>query len=137
MNKNYNIGHNLTLLVSACLLLSCAFSATTQAQSRPRADRAIASSQSQQESARLIIRRLPNLGANVIVDLYVDGKPTGSVEYGQTFEGSLPPGHHVLSVEATPRPADNTRTTIPVEVQAGETYSFTAVDNGSGRLALK
>jgi hypothetical protein len=137
MNRNYVVSRDLTLLVSACLLLSCIFTATAEAKSHRTVNRTTASNQSAQEPARLIIRRLPNLGVNVIVNVHVDGKPFGSVEYGQTFEGSLPPGRHVLSVEATPRPTYITQTNTPIDVQSGETYSFTAKDNGSGNLVLK
>ena len=138
MNENYKINRGLTVLINACLLLfSCALITPAEAKSQPAAERTTASNQPQPEAGRLIIRRLPNIGANVIVDLYVDGKPFGSVQYGETFDGSLPTGRHELSVEATPRPSDNTRTSMPIQVQGGETYTFTAEDNGSGKLVLK
>ena len=73
---------------------------------------------------------------HVIVDLFVDGAPFASVTYGQTLDATLPPGRHVLSVQATPGPTYITRTNTTVDAQRGETYIFTAEGNGSGNLVL-
>src|SRR5205807_9385623 len=67
----------------------------------PRSPHAVAPSQA---PARLIIRRNPNLGFNVIVRLWIDGQPAGSIGYGHTYDGFLTPGRHVLAVLATPSP---------------------------------
>src|ERR1700736_6480840 len=76
------------------------------------------------DSARLIIKRIPNLGNSVIVSVYLDGKPFASVGYGHTFEGSLPPGKHVLSVRATPNPKYVTKRKITLDAKSGQTYAF-------------
>src|SRR5207248_11035556 len=68
----------------------------------PRSPHAVAPSQA---PARLIIRRNPNLGVNVIVRLWIDGKPAGSIGYGHTYEGILTPGRHVLAVLASRSPS--------------------------------
>jgi len=138
MKQNKNINRSITMLLSAGLLSVGGFGATAEAKSYRTVNEATTSTQSAAEApGRLVIRRLANLGANVIIDLYVDGTPLGSVEYGQTFDKSLSPGRHVLSVEATPRPTFATRSNMTVNVQSGETYTFTAEDNGSGNLVLK
>ena len=54
--------------------------------------------------ARLNINRIPDLGNFVIVRLWIDGMGAGSIGYGHTYEGLLPPGRHVLAVMASPNP---------------------------------
>jgi len=85
----------------------------------------------------LIIRRIPNLGNHVIVDVYLDGQPFTSVVYGQTYEGSLPAGKHVLSVLATPSPKYPTKTNVLLNARSGETYTFTARGDQTGSLTLQ
>jgi hypothetical protein len=89
------------------------------------------------DDGRLVVRRIPNLGNNVIVDLYIDGVPASPIVYGQTYEGQLTPGRHVLSVIASPRPVWRTRSETVLNVRKGQTYSFTAMGDGSGSLVLK
>ena len=117
------------------LMVSLFFSAFVTGQAMgadPRSPHAVASSQA---PARLVIRRMPNLGANVIVKLWIDGQPAGSFGYGHTYEGSLPPGRHVLAVLAT-----RSRSPIPwqmsLNAQSGQTYIFTAGGNSSGDVVL-
>jgi hypothetical protein len=86
--------------------------------------------------ARLVIKRNPNLGFNVIVRLWIDGQRAGSIGYGHTFEGFLAPGHHVLAVLASPSPRWPVPWQLPVDVRSGQTYGFTAVTDGSGTLIL-
>jgi hypothetical protein len=89
------------------------------------------------DPARLIIRRIPTLGNDVFVDLYLDGAPFASIGYGQTYDGVLSPGRHVLSVIATPRPKWLTRSHIIVNARSGQTYSFTAMGDRTGSLTLR
>ena len=86
--------------------------------------------------ARLVIKRNPNLGFNVIVRLWIDGQPAGSIGYGHTYEGFLASGHHVLAVLASPSPRWPTPWQLPLDVRSGQTYGFTAVTDGSGNLIL-
>jgi hypothetical protein len=86
--------------------------------------------------ARLVIKRNPNLGFNVTVRLWIDGQPAGSIGYGHSFEGFLAPGHHVLAVLATPSPRWPIPWQLPLDVQSGQTYRFTAVGDNSGNLIL-
>ena len=88
------------------------------------------------EPARLVIRRIPNLGNNVIVDLRIDGAPGGSIAYGHTYETFLPPGRHVLSVLATPTPKWRARWKLILNAHSGRTYIFTAMGDHSGNLIL-
>lgn len=120
----------LLLIVS---LIFSAFAAIQAMGADPRSPHAAARSQ---VPARLIIRRNPNLGVNVIVRLWIDGQRAGSIGYGHTFEGFLAPGHHVLAVQASPRARWPIPWQLPVDAQSGQTYGFTAVTDGSGNLIL-
>ena len=73
----------------------------------------------------------------MIVDVYIDGVATSPITYGQTYEAALTPGRHVLSVVASPHATWPSRSETILDVQNGQTYSFTAVGNGSGELILK
>ena len=86
--------------------------------------------------ARLIIRRNPNLGVNVIVRVWIDGHPAGAIAYGHTYDGFLRPGHHVLAALASPNPRWPIPWQVPIDVRSGEIYGFTAVTDGSGTLIL-
>jgi hypothetical protein len=88
-------------------------------------------------SARLIIKRIPNLGNRVFVDLYLDGQPIGTIGYGHTYHGLVPTGQHVLAVRATPRARSTTAQAITLNVRSGETYTFTAMGDNSGSLILR
>jgi hypothetical protein len=127
---NYSTRGAILLLIVS--LLFSVFAAGQAMGADPRSPHAVASSQA---PARLVIRRMPNLGNNVIVQLSIDGQPAGSISYGHTYEGSLPPGRHVLGVLATgslsPIPWE-----MPLNVQSGHTYIFTAGGNGSGNVVL-
>src|ERR1700747_884501 len=128
---HYNLRSAILLLI--VLLFFSAFPAGRATAADPRSSHAVASSQA---PARLIIRRNPNLGFNVIVRLWIDGQPAGSIGYGHTYEGFLAPGHHVLAVLASPNPRWRTPWQLPVDVRSGQTYGFTAVTDGSGNLIL-
>ena len=120
------------LLVIACLFFEV-FGAGRAMAADPRSRHVIAG---EQAPARLIIRRIPNLGFNVIVRLWIDGRSAGSIGYGHTFEGFLAPGHHVLAVLATPNPRWPVPWQLPLDVKSGQTYGFTAVGDGAGTLIL-
>lgn len=127
MKQKCSLNRSLITLLSVGVFAVCGFNVTAQGKPNP----------STEQSARLIIYRIPNLGNNVIVDVYLDGAPFGSVGYGQSLKKNLSPGRHVLSLEPTPDPKYRTPSDTTVDVQGGKTYVFTAVDNGSGGLALK
>jgi hypothetical protein len=87
-------------------------------------------------AARLIIRRIPNLGYDVIVQLWIDGAPAAPIGYGQTYEGFLAPGRHILSVLPAPRPRWRIPWQLTLDARSGQSYSFTAMGDGSGHLVL-
>jgi hypothetical protein len=115
-------------------LFFCAFAAGQVMGVDPRPPHAVV--QPAKTPARLIIKRNPNLGFNVIVRLWIDGRSAPSIGYGHTFEGFLAPGRHVLAVLASPNPRWPVPWQLPLDVQGGQTYVFTAVTDGSGNLIL-
>ena len=118
------------------LMVSLLFSAFVAGQAMGANSRSRHAVVSSQAPARLIIRRNPNLGVNVIVRLWIDGQPARSIGYGHTYEDFLAPGHHVLAVLASPNPRWPVPWQLPVDVRGGQTYGFTAVTDGSGTLIL-
>jgi hypothetical protein len=130
--KTHNYSSRSAILLLVVSLFFSAFVGGQATAAEPRSPHAAAPSQA---PARLVIRRIPNLGANVIVQLWIDSKPAGSLGYGHTYEGTLTPGRHVLAVLAT-----RSRSPIPWEMalnaQSGQTYIFTAQGGSSGNLVL-
>src|SRR5690349_10194000 len=53
-------------------------------------------------SARLFIKRSPDLGNLAYVAVRVDGREIGSVLWGQNFDVSIPSGRHVIEVQLEP-----------------------------------
>jgi len=135
--SNYR-SRNALILITTCLLFLSRYAASpgmsADAQSSRVALARSASTQSVKDPARLIIRRIPDLGNYVIVDLHVDGVAVAAIGYGRTYEGFLRPGWHVLSVLPTPNPKWPTRWQMTLDVRSGQTYSFTAIGDDSGHL---
>src|ERR1044071_908991 len=122
-------GAILMLMVS--LFFSAFVGGEAMGAENPRSPHAAAPSQ---VPGRLIIRRMPNLGVNVTVQLWIDGQQTATLGYGHTYHGVLTPGRHVLSVASpklSPIPWE-----MPLNVQSGQTYIFTATGSASGNLVL-
>jgi hypothetical protein len=88
-----------------------------------------------QEGGRLVIWRIPGLGNDLIVDVRIDGKPAGAINYGQHFETILFPGGHVVSVRALPQPYPRPPFAITIDVKPGHLYNFTA-KGGTDQLIL-
>jgi hypothetical protein len=133
IRRSYSAGNAVLLLMAWLVFNACVAGPATAAV--PQSARAMMA-QPAKAPAGLIIRRNPNLGANVFVQLWIDGQPAGSIGYGHTYQGFLPPGHHVLAVLAGPAPLWPTPFQLALDVQGGRTYSFTAWSNGSGNLIL-
>ena len=125
---NYN-WRRMLIVAMTCLLCVAGYAgASTRTTSGTSSDGG---------SARLIVYRIPTMGKFVIVQIYVDNVMVGSIGYGNTYEGVLKPGHHVLSVLATPRPRWLDRPPTIVDVRSGQTYKFTAMGNNEGSLMLR
>jgi hypothetical protein len=85
--------------------------------------------------AHLAIKRGPKFGDQAVLAVLVDGARVASVVQGQSYNGTLSPGQHVISVSASgpQRSASPTKTVIAV---AGQTYSFTATWQGRHLVLL-
>ncbi|HAF14962.1 MAG TPA: hypothetical protein DCK99_14965 [Blastocatellia bacterium] len=133
--KTYNYSsRNALIVMTTCLLFLITYPAR-QAMSSDAA-RLIVRQQPDEGAARLIVRRDPGLGNYLIVHLRVDGVLVATIGYGRTYEGFLPPGRHVLSLLPTPNPKWPTPSAMILDVQSGQTYSFTALGD-SGHLILE
>src|SRR5437899_12859764 len=128
--KTHNYSSRSVILLLAVSLFFSAFVAGQAVGADPRPPHAIA--QPAKAPARLSIRRNPNLGFNVIVRLWIDGQPAASIGYGHTYDGFLAPGKHVLAVLAIPSSRSSIPWEMPLNVQSGQTYIFTAVGGCSG-----
>ena len=125
---NYNCRRTLVLAMTCLLCIAGHAGASTRATSGVS---------SNVGTARLVVYRIPTMGKFVIVHVYVDDVVVGTIGYGGTYEGFMKPGHHVLSVLATPRPKWPERPPTIVDVRSGQTYRFTAMGNGQGNLILR
>ena len=130
--KTHNYSSRSAILLLIVSLFFSAFVAGQATAADPRSRHAVAPSQA---PARLVIRRMPNLGWNVIVQLWIDGQPAGSLGYGHTYNGTLTPGRHVLAVMAT-RQLSPIPWEMALNAQSGQTYIFTAQGGPSGNLVL-
>ena len=130
--KTHNYSNRSAILLLIVSLFFSAFVAGQTVGADPRPPHAAAPSQA---PARLVIRRVANLGWNVIVQLWIDGKQAASLGYGHTYNGTLTPGRHVLAVLAT-RSLSPVPWEMPLNVQSGQTYIFTAQGSPSGNLVL-
>jgi hypothetical protein len=126
-HMNYNYRRTL-FLAMACLLCVAGYAGASE--------RAGFDARSSTGTAQLIVYRIPDIGKNVIAQLYVDDVVVGAIGYGRTYEGVLTPGQHILSALATPRPKWWERPPTVVDVRAGQIYRFTVMGNGSGNLIL-
>jgi hypothetical protein len=130
--KTHNYCSRSAILLLIVSLFFSAFAAGQAIGADPRSPHAAAPSQA---PARLVIRRMPNLGVNVVVQLWIDGQQTATLGYGHTYHGTLTPGRHVLAVLAT-RSRSPIPWEMPLNVQSGQTYIFTATGGPSGNLVL-
>ena len=116
--------------------IACSFAATTPIHARLA--RSKSASAASKDDARLVVTRAANFGTFQCLILFVDGVHVADLGVDQSYEGVLPHGPHVLSVNTTPqvyrrRPATQRRVTA----EPGETYAFTAFWKSSYRAYLE
>jgi hypothetical protein len=80
-------------------------------------------------TARLTIQRGPKFGDRAVLAVMVDGARVASVVTGQSYNGTLTPGQHVISVSAS-GPSRGASPKKTIMAAAGQTYSFTATWQG-------
>jgi hypothetical protein len=136
--KTYSHSSGKVLIVTVACLFFCAYAASPAMASDARRHRAAAARHTF-GGGWLIVSRIPNLGNEVVVNMWLDGVPLEPIAYGHpAYEGPLPLGRHVLSVMATPRPTwPGIRTRVVLNVRNGQTYRFTAKGDDRGHLILR
>src|SRR5712691_10774475 len=86
-------------------------------------------------AGRLTIQRAANFGDRLSLNVSIDGAQVAGLVKGRSYNGALSPGQHVISLSVSPyryMPPSTKRLTV----QAGQTYSFTAMWSGQ-RLVLR
>ena len=122
MKKHGSIVQILSLACACAISVGCATNQPGAATAPPN-------------SGHLIVSRVANFGTDLGLILSIDGKDVGSFTEGTNYNGYLPAGQHRITARPDPNRtgARSGRTTLTV--QAGKTYSYTAVWSGSN-LAL-
>jgi len=113
MNSNSRI---FWILASVCTIAVPA--AEIQASSR-------AATATGHPSARLIVQRTPNFGADLVVRLSIDGRKVADIPRNQHYGDFVSKGRHVLTVLALPNTPSRRPTSISVTVRSGHLYIFT------------
>jgi len=88
------------------------------------------------DSGTLVIKRAPNMGTGLFLDVAVDGKRVGIVRIGQRYSGPLPAGPHEISVLLCPNNLNLPPTEKKITVQPAQTYTFTACWRGETVVLL-
>ena len=86
-------------------------------------------------TAHLTVQRGPKLGSKSVLAVMVDGARVASLTEGQAYNGTLPPGQHVISVSVS-GPTRFANPTKTVMAEKGQTYSFTATWQGKHLVLL-
>jgi hypothetical protein len=108
-------------------ILSLTQSLRADAPTRVRAD-----------NARLIVNRSADFGVDESINLTIDGVQVAVLGVNQNYDVTLLPGRHVLSITTNPKTyPDQSPNPIPLNAQAGKTYTFTAVWDDSERASLE
>ena len=124
----------ISIATTLALLLSTVATSPVAGKEKPTGSDSVFAT-GMKDGGRLIVKRSPSLGNRLIVDLRIDGE-SASIGYGHTYRAYLRPGRHTLSVIATPKPQNVSRWEMSLDVQAGQTYTFTAQSGPKRQLVL-
>ncbi len=75
-----------------------------------------------------MVHRAPNLGGGLIIT--IDGGKSTDIRVGDTYDGYLTPGRHVVSVTPAPNEQNQAASSVTLMVEEGKSYSFTAAFRG-------
>jgi hypothetical protein len=123
MKKYGSIIYTLTLACIGLILSACETTGPGAASAPPP------------NSGRLLIYRVANFGSDLSMVVSVDGKDVGSFTEGNNYSGYLPAGQHRITVRSDPNRTGAGPGRKTLNVQAGQTYSYTAAWSG-GNLRL-
>ena len=110
--------HSFASKVLLVFVFVCAISIGPVAQGRPG-------------FGRLVVQRAPNFGWNLAYNLEIDGVSVATVAQGHRYDAWLPAGPHVLTVRKVPSIGFVEPTSIPVNIQPGWLYLFSATWDSS------
>ena len=79
----------------------------------------------------VVISRSPNFGWNLGFNLQIDGVSVATIAQGHRYDAWVPAGPHVLTVRKVPSIGFIQPTSIPVNIQAGWIYVFSATWDSS------
>jgi hypothetical protein len=127
---NYHIC-GLLIVALACFIFSGCQTSNTGASGST----ASMAAPSGKNAGRLIIQRAANFGDRLSLNVSIDGAQVAGLVMGRSYKGTLSPGQHVISLTVDPNLGGTPPTTKRLTVQAGQTYSFTAMWKGQ-RLVL-
>jgi len=89
------------------------------------------------DDGRLIVNRSADFGETRSINLAIDGVQVAVLGINQNYDAALPPGRHVVSITTNPKTyGEQVPSQIPVNVEPGKTYTFTAVWDDSERASL-
>jgi len=124
------------VLVIAALACAGLSGCETSGTAAPGAT-ASAAAPASQNAAQLIIRRAPNMGTGLFLDVKIDGVRVGALSMGETYRGSLSPGQHVVSVILRPNQLNLSPTKKTLTVAKGaDLYIDCDVAGPDGGFAL-
>ena len=89
------------------------------------------------QGGRLMVKRAANFGERVSLSLLVDGKEVARLVEGRSYDGRLTPGRHMISATVVPNLVYSPVWQKEVNVQSGQTYSFTAIWQGEKMILAK
>lgn len=75
------------------------------------------------DGGRLIIKPSPTLGYDIGITITIDGKLSGSLVRGQSYDRYISPGRHVV-VASPNHLGDDAR--VVLDIQRGQTYCYVA-----------
>ena len=88
-------------------------------------------------SGHLLVYRAAKFGDRLALVLSVDDKHVASLTEGQRYDAYLPVGQHVLIARVTPNKMGAHPARETLTVQAGLTYSYTAVLSGQNLVLVR
>ena len=84
-----------------------------------------------------MVKRSANFGDRISLSLSIDGKEVARLGEGQSYDGFVSPGRHVISATITPNLVYSPVWRKEVSVQNGQAYSFTAIWQGQKMVLVK
>ena len=76
---------------------------------------------------RVVVKREPGFGWNLAFHLQIDGRSVATIGKGHYYDGWLPAGRHLLTVNTASYVGLPQPTSTTVNVEPGWTYVFTAM----------